>query len=260
MSKKSKKSISAESNKLITQFFSKSQNENEYNIIGNVVETNTQNKCQIMEFYEVATDNRVILEPSCNSSSCVDQKYRFKQKLASLKFEIEKIKRAQAMATEICNEKDKKIRFLESTVPNDVVANQDDSKLTQNKPTKSAADESIRYEKFLTADQMMKIQTIGPFEKADSTFILNIVRSLYSSDLRELANVTLKGCGRNGQKKVMCPEKKQIITQMFSNRLQNCAEEEQRNRMKNMNSLIQRAITNIITSSKNKIQITDAQN
>lgn len=190
-------------------------------------------------------------EPSCKL--CFKSKSELKDKLAELKSTIEKIKRAQAVAMEICCEKDKKIRLLESSIPREIVATDavEAHHSSEAKSTVEKIDSVMNVpNKYFSSDQLKVIQSVGMSTLEDSTFILNVVRFLYAADLKVLEHTTIKGKGRNGQKKEMSHENKNIISHMFSERLQQIGEEDRKSREKKMNMLIRRAITNINALAK----------
>lgn len=98
---------------------------------------------------------------------------------------------------------------------------------------------------------LKKLRMLGGDRKSDSTFVLKCVRRLYESNHDKLKKKSITG---SADTETITPEKKQIIEQLFFERLSNerIEEDELQQRLSRLNNLLNSAIHNIQRSVVNK--------
>lgn len=105
---------------------------------------------------------------------------------------------------------------------------------------------------------MGSIRSIGTAKSEDSKFVLDITRILYADEKEKLKSVSVTGRSKCGTKQCISPKKMSILKSMFAERInkiqknQESEKEEGIVRMKTLNQLINRAICNLNTVTKNK--------
>lgn len=245
-----KKSQAPVNNSLITNFFAK----------GNASETNvcTQQEkpdSETNKFYSDCLSENIFEDDSCARVSCINKKVELKQKIESAKTELNRIQRATSVVKEICDEKDKVIHSLQMSN----VISPDNETITVRHDITEANDSSKPspfqdFAHLFTEEHLTTFRSIDEAISSDSTFILHVTRSIYGRKLNELQHITIKGKGKNNSKKEMDADTLKTITNMFGERIHalKISEPEKNNRLKRLNMLLNRAITNInsLTSKK----------
>lgn len=230
----------------ITSYFTKTKP-----ITNEIIETPKKNTENVMQFYDVAVDSNAVSTNICTNDLCLIERTKLNKTLADIKSEIMRINKALAVATNICNEKDEKIRRLQQQI-NESSGNVESIVNIQSNQNKHT--QMMSFANFFTEKQIKAIESIGLSTLEDSSFVLNVVRSLYSTNLHKLQNVSISGRSKDGKKMKMSPEKSRIIKDMFSCRMQKVDELERATREKKLNILINRAITNLNQHKKNRHQ------
>lgn len=231
----------ADPNVRITKYFKK----------GNQVAIDSDNPTEvypIIQFYNVAVVSQI---ESCEITACVDTKSELKKKIETATLELEKIKKACAIATSICTEKDHEIENLKQRITkptsNEFIGNA--------RPVEQPKTDDFSFGHF-TEQQLEAIRQIGDSFSNDSTFVSNILRFLYADDVDKLPNLSVTGRSNKGK---ICAEKLNIITKMFSLRLQKQLNEKSEidTRMSRLNKLLNSAITNaaILLPIKTKLKV-----
>lgn len=199
-----------------------------------------------------------IEDEKCTGFRCDADKNELKRKIEKTKQEIEQILKAQKFAAEIIKEKDNKIKLLQEQIEkHNAAKNQSDSQIATN----IAAMNKPPFEDFVqwfTEEQMESIRKVQNSFSEDSTFVLRVTRSLYAENLNDVRNITVKGQGKDSSKKKIDGEKLKIMTEMFSERIDGIADIEEASkddRKHRLNTLLNRAITNISNSRKRQIDI-----
>lgn len=97
-------------------------------------------------------------------------------------------------------------------------------------------------------NELATLRSIDSKISSDSSFILTCIRYLYKNDMNRLNNISVTGRSRikNNQKVQMSPEKREIIAEIYKERLGslNINENENIQRQKQVNEHIKRAIFN----------------
>lgn len=220
-------------------------------------------KNQIDEFYSSHLN-------VCQKKTCVVLKSELEKQLAAAKLKLLQIEKAQTVLQSICTEKDQKIETLQRNIDSIGTPNRYeiiDSALPATErntesiealkrndiigATLSACEQPFnRFVGNFTVGRLDTIRLLGATISEDSTFILEIIRSLYADNLKELDNITVTGRSKSNSKVKMSPKNIEILSSMFEERL---AAQPYRNvRLRSLNPLISRSIVNITRGLKNK--------
>lgn len=239
-----KKSKAPEKNKLITSFFS------------STAKTTTE----FPEPKEINNIEAFYIEQlkGCNKNTCEVKKSDLQKQLNAAKAKLAQIEKAQAAAMTICTEKDEEISILQrQTQPNNTVVMSNVPVIVSYDAASSSAREEVTPDKPFTkfADsfnghQLSSIQSIGISCSQDSTFILEVIRSLYAENIEKLHRVTVTGRSKDESKEPISPKKKEVLSSMFIERLKDQPQSDVR--MRNLNKLAGRAIVNITKVMKKK--------
>lgn len=98
------------------------------------------------------------------------------------------------------------------------------------------------------------LRSVKPGAKFDSTFVLNLVRLLYGSDLSKLKNKSVTGKIYKGERKdPLTPEKKSLITEIIKERISSEQDNTAAQRMKQISRHMRAAIYNINNTSNAKL-------
>lgn len=245
------KSVPPINNSLITNFFGKENERRTSVCLQKEKQINTINK-----FYRDCFSQTLFEEESCIRVSCITDKKTLKDKISHFKSELNRIQQATQVAMEICNEKDKEINLLQSKSVNfETIGAVSICHNTNNSPN------ALLFQDFahlFTEEQIRNFRSIDMTLPADSTFILHVTRSIYEKKLDELQQTTIKGKGKQSSKNEMDADILKTITNMFVERIDSLqiSQPEKENRKKRLNTLLNRAISNINKSvSKNKVLI-----
>lgn len=171
------------SNKTIKDYFVK-QTECNKDSTAPVLETPSN------EFYKTCLASKILsCEPDKN---CHEEKSRLQEKIALLKQKFEQIDIAKSTAWRICQKKFSEIEQLEAEVQSQIRLT---ATVPITVPTSGQDNKKILFEEFrrdFSNTNLSKLRSIDGSRKADSNFILNAVRSLYSDDLSKLMGKTVK--------------------------------------------------------------------
>lgn len=200
-----------------------------------------------------------IEEEKCTGFRCTSDKNELKMKIQKTKQEIEQILKAQKFAAEIIRDKDIKIALLQKQIEkhNAAQIKSNPQEVSHN----VVAMNGTPFEGFVhlfTEEQMESIRKVQNSVSADSTFILRITRSLYATNLNDVRNITVKGQGKDNSKKEIDGGKLKVITDMFLERIDRITDIDKASneeRKKRLNTLLNRAITNINNANKNPIDV-----
>lgn len=219
-------------NKLITAFYSTGAS-------ASSVSTERE-KNHIEKFYSLNLN-------SCQEKGCVDLKAELSKQLAASKLKLAQIEKAQALLKIVCAEKDEEIKNLQQSL---IAALPATEKIVETVTLPATEKPFDRFVDEVGVGRLDMIRSIGATISDDSTFVLEIMRTLYADDINELDNITVTGRSKTNSKTKMCERKMGIVSSMFIERL---ASQPLRNvRLKSLNQLISRAIVNIIKGIKNK--------
>lgn len=244
-------------NSLITKFFEK----------GDPSEIKPDEEIKtnsVVEFYEDCVQSAIV--QTCADESCEEKKEELRQRLAIAKSKFEQLNRAVAVAQSICDEKDVEIANLQrqlKTLQCPIT--------TENKPplqgdcTQLVA-QDVQFGRFnaeFSEEQMNQIKSIGESKLEDSKFVLDITRALYSDNIEKLRHVSVTGRSKDGSKQPISPKKMNTLKSMFTERLNGIQQKQESktqtkteidisDRMKTLNQLLNRAIFNLNTTTKNK--------
>lgn len=265
MSKKNNKK--AVNNTTITDFFKKQVVSTESNLMS------TENSSTANRTYPKPSSvfyNNCLLEnvqdENCINALCADDKTDLKVKILEAKKTIDQILKAQQFAAEIIKEKEEKILLLQKQIGiNEYVQPSSSSssswqEVTANVAAKITSSNSLLFEDFVqsfTEEQLAIIRSIEKSFSADSTFILTVTRSLYANNLNDLQNITVKG-RKNCTKKEIDAQTLKTITDIFSERIDSITDIDEvakMDRKKRLNTLLNRAITNINNVNKKKLDV-----
>lgn len=229
-----KKSNVPKNNTLITNFFSKPQES--YVPIQDPTEV-AKDINHIDDFYIMAVDG-------CQSKVCNDKKLSLQQRLASAKSKLEQIKKAQAVAMSICTEKDEHVSILLRKL--DLVG-------TDTKSDGASSAQTLPFSKFehvFEEGDLKRIRSLGNSVPEDSTFVLQVTKSLYASNLDQLRHKSVTGRSKDNSKEAITPEKMNLLKSMYIERMGRLPGSE--SRLGHLNQLTNRAILNINNAKKNK--------
>lgn len=182
---------------------------------------------------------------SCGpEKNCHEAKNELEKKLFSLNQKLEQTQRAYSVCLEICGKKEKKIEELQNEINLDVAI----SKPQSVKKSKKVLFQNI---KILSNENLSTLRSIAKTGRADSTFILNSVRFLYSKDLTKLQKKSIKG---RDEKEPISPIKYKQLKSLYEERLDDLElnHDEKTTRGKKFERHLHRAIMNINTGLKNE--------
>lgn len=153
----------------------------------------------------------------------------------------EKLKHAKMLLKETARvnlEKDIKINFLESKMK---------ERLNQEKL------QFQNFENTSNEDDLKKLRCIKLEPRFDSTFILNLLKMLYKSNLSKLKNKTVAGKAyMNKKAEQVSPEKKHLMEAMFLERILKAENDKHSVRLKKFNVHLKNAIRNTNGTRFNK--------
>lgn len=185
------------------------------------------NSAEIQISKEKKTDNPVGLyerclqnsyDQSCKNEICARKKEELRVRLVKAKAKTEQLEKANATAKIICEEKDGEIAVLQGQLHSFAAENSSSVQID----CAEASEQNVRFTEFsaeFSNQQMQQIRSVGTPKTEDSRFILEITRSLYSEDMEKLCSVSLTGRGKNGSKQPISPKKMQMLTSMFTERI-----------------------------------------
>lgn len=228
--KKTKFSL-PKNNSLITGFFPKEAN-------NSIQVPKEKQKSHIDQFYAVQ-------QKECQEKTCADKKVELQKQLIASKSKLVQTEKAYAVAMEICTEKDAEILALQCKIDSiNTVAtvDTDDSSLNEVPFSKFATD--------FEEEHLNAIRSVGISVREDSTFVLQVIRSLYANNLQKLQSVSITGRSKDKSKEQISPKKMNILSSMYKERLSKLPEREIR--LHNLNQLIARGIINITKAIKKK--------
>lgn len=242
------KSVPPINNSLITNFFGKENERGTSVCLQKGKQINTINK-----FYRDCFSQTLFEEESCIRVSCITDKKTLKEKISHLKSELNRIQQATQVAMEVCNEKDKEINLLHSKSVN--FENIGAVSICHNANNSPSALLFQDFAHLFSEEQIRNFRSVDMTLTADSTFILHVTRSIYEKKIDELQQTTIRGKGKQNSKNEMDADILKTITNMFVERIDSLqiSQPEKENRKKRLNTLLNRAISNINKSvSKNK--------
>lgn len=189
---------------------------------------------------------RNCLLENCTRKSCSSEKASLREQIKLAKAELTRIQKAVNLVDDICDEKDKKIELMRSKL-----ASSPDGTTTSIRVTLPFQD----FANIFSENELQRLRSIDMAFSADSTFVLNVTRSIFKENLSELENATIRGQGMNNTKKTMDSNKLKIITDMFGERMSllKVDESERMKRKKRLNTLLNRAIGNINKANQNEV-------
>lgn len=132
------------------------------------------------------------------------------------------------------------------------IDNLDKNSATQEDPSAIIFD---TFSNCFTAEQLKTLRSINSNSPGDSTFILNVVKFLYSDDLGRVKSKSACGRKNKGQsKEKMTPSKKKTLERIFGERLHklDVTPMEKSDRKKSVNRLIKDAFASICKSLESK--------
>lgn len=100
-----------------------------------------------------------------------------------------------------------------------LIENQKKDLIIRQIKTKIEEKNFLRFEKKLSKECFAKLNSIGNSQKEDSTFIAIALNGLYDDNTEIIKQKNLSGRSRNGVKSQITPEKKNILEQLFAERL-----------------------------------------
>lgn len=208
------------------------------------------------QFYKACFKSKVEL---CGpEKNCHKEKTKLQNKLILLERKLENIDAAYSTCLRICEKKDDQIEQLKAKIQMDAVQPNQNSNTGNNIPSTSKPNaigllfESHAHE--FHATNLAKLRSINTTKSADSTFVLNAVRSMYSENLPRLLNKSVKGTNKGTPKEALSPKKVKTLESLYFERLShiNLPDEEKDARAKLFNRHIHRAITNINSKTNNE--------
>lgn len=170
----------------------------------------------------------------CNLHECIKTKNSLTEKLKEMKEKKKQLQTAIDICIGVLKKKDERIKILKSAT----------MKLSER-------DTELIFTKFknkFNDNELATLRSIDSKISSDSSFILTCIRYLYKNDMNRLNNISVTGRSRikNNQKVQMSPEKREIIAEIYKERLGslNINENENIQRQKQVNEHIKRAIFN----------------
>lgn len=187
-------------------------------------------------FYEKCVKEKTKL---CESfKNCHATKQLLKMRLKSLNEKHQQVQKAISTALQICGNKDKKIQHLEAQIIPPV-----DRHMTHQK-----SKTKIQFEDFgdiFTSEQLTELRSTNQQTAGDSTFVLSSIRFLYSDDLSKLANKTVFGIKKRGNKEPLTPQKVDRLRSLYRERLEYIKPENALFREEKFNRHVNHAIFNV---------------
>lgn len=239
-------------NTLITSFFQKGE------IQADKEDIKTKNTDT---FYEDCIDK---CNHSCVNETCVKKKENLCQRLETVKLKFEQLKKANAAAKSVCEEKDGEIANLQCRLNmfHRQIATEDVSSVQTDYAGAQSIDlQNVSFARFnaqFSEEQLKRFRSIGNKNADDSSFVLDVTRCLYADEMEKLKSRTVVKKSKDGAKRPMTPEKLDLLRSMFTERINSIQKnqenqiesekgkvEESAGRLKTLNQLINRAIGNL---------------
>lgn len=241
------KSSKPKNNTLITSFYSKGAHNPKF-----ATKTPVQKiKNHIDQFYDLQLD-------ACRNKDCANNISELREQLIAIKAKHAQIEKAQAVAREICDDKDKEIANLQRKVDAmSAVAKPNSTEMSSESVSNALIGNSspndlpfIQFANNFKESHLKTIRSIGESISEDSTFILQILRGLYADNLEQVKHISVTGRSGNNTKEKIAPEKMSILSSMFAERLSGLPQSKNRNG--NLNQLTARALVNITNAMRSQ--------
>lgn len=241
----------------ITYFF-KQQKTSEKN---NDISTNPEivkNSCK--EFYDSCLQEK---DEECQLKSCAVEKLRLVSSLDMHKQKLERIRQNKNVCSRIIKQKEAIISKMKLEIDKEVIS-VPNSKLSTTIHTSSESEKSptiqrntlfSKYSSVFDVKDLAGINSIGDGKSNDSTFVLNVIRSLYRANPDRVGSITVSGISRSAEpKQKMTPEKHEIVKGMYDERLValNLEEADHSQRKKKLAVHMKNAFINIVKTKIGK--------
>lgn len=136
--------------------------------------------------------------------------------------------------------KNQSYKIIEGGYRNLLIKNLEKDLKIKELKNKIVSKKYINFEEKLSNECIKKLRNIDDIEKDDTKFVSVILNELY--EVKILKCKTISGRSQNSEKTALTPEKKLLLDQIFSERLQNFTASEQDKRKQNLSKIIRQTI------------------
>lgn len=186
-------------------------------------------------FYESCLAEKLNNLNVCSSATCAQKKSELQKVHCELSGKLTQCKEALTSCLETISDKDKIIENLTKKIKDQMQPNR------ENIPDMTNA--YANFVEQFSGHQLSELRSIGMKNSGDSTFILTAIRNLYAENKEVLKKKTVSGKSKSGTKECVSPEKHSTLYKLYSERLSNVSNTEERNeRLKNLNKHVKNAL------------------